>query len=136
MRVLCNFFLLFKQDNWIKMYGPLLFILFFFARPFDQKLGFSLLYLLFAQDHSTKMYSPLSYIFPLCTVIRRKIWVFINLFYLFVHHHSTKIRSHSYSVVYSFHNCANISYAKFKAVLPLYSCQYCPYIWYAILIAI
>ena len=82
------------------------------------------------------MCDPLSYILPLCTIIRPKIRVLINLFVLFVHSHSTKIRGHSYSLIYSFLNCVNISYAIFKAVLPLYSYQYCPYISYAIFMTI
>ena len=36
--------------------------------------------------------------------------------FLFVHNHSTKVRSHSYSILF----CANILFAMFKAVLPLY----------------
>ena len=91
------------------------------------------LFLLFAHDPSTKMYGPLPYILPLWTIIRTKIWVLINLFLLFVHDHSTKIRGH---LTYSFLNCASISYALFKAVLPSHSCQNCPYISHAIFMAI
>ena len=54
----------------------------------------------FAHDHSTK-----------------KIRVLIYIFISFVHDHSTKIRSHSYSLIYSFMNCGYISYATFIAVL-------------------
>ena len=82
------------------------------------------LFLLFAHDRSTKMYGPLSHILPLCTSIRSKIKVLINLFILFVHDHSTKIRGHSYSLIYSLLNCANISYAIFMAGLPLYFVRY------------
>ena len=65
------------------------------------------------------MYGALSYILPLCTIIQPKIRVLINLFLLFVDDHSTKIRSHSYSLIYSFHNCANIQHAIFMVVMPL-----------------
>ena len=94
------------------------------------------LFLLFASDHSTKMYGPLSHILSLSMIIRSKFRVLINLFLLFVHDHSTKIRGHSYSSIYSFFNCANISYVIFMAVLLLYSCQYYPYILYAIFMTI
>ena len=93
------------------------------------------LFLLFAHDHSTKMYGPLPYILSLCTIIRPKIRVLINLFLLFVHDHSTKISGHSYSLIYFSLSGANISYTVFMAVLTLYSCQYCPYISYAIFMA-
>ena len=64
--------------------------------------------------------SSLIQFFCLYTTIRPEIRVLINLF-LFVHNHSTKVRSHSYSLIYSFLNCADISFAIFKAVLiPLY----------------
>ena len=64
--------------------------------------------------------------------------VLINLFLLFVHDYSTKIRIHFYSLIYSFLNCANISYAIFMAALPLYflcciHVQYYPYISYTII---
>ena len=99
------------------------------------------LFLLFAHDHSTKMYGPLSYILPLCTIIRPKTRVLIDLFLLFVQDYSTKIRVQCYSLIYSFHNCANISYAIFMAALPLYfvrytHVQYCPCISYAIFMTI
>ena len=74
IRVLIDLFLLFVHDHSTKLYGPLSFILSLFcARPFDQKLGSSLIYL-----------------FYLYTTIRQKIRVLINLFILFVHDHSTK----------------------------------------------
>ena len=78
------------------------------------------LFLLFAHDHLIWMCTPLPYILSLCTTIRPKIRVLINLFVLFIHDHWTKIRGHSYSLIYSFLNCANISYA--------ISWQYCPWI--------
>ena len=86
--------------------------------------GLDWFFFLFAHEHSTKMYGPREYIVPLCTIIWWKIRVLINLFLLFVHDHSTKIRGHSYSLIYSFLNCANISYTIFKVLLPLYSCRY------------
>ena len=69
------------------------------------------------------------YLFSLlCTTIRPKIRVLIDLFFLFVHDHSTKVRGHSYSVIYSFLNCANISFAIFITD--------CPYISYALFLAV
>ena len=88
------------------------------------------LFLFCAHDHSTKIYGLLSF------------------FFLFVHNHSTKVRSHSYSLIYSFlcryvvcyiqgsislifcslffwQQCLYISYL-------VYSQQYCPYVSYAI----
>ena len=53
-----------------------------------------------------------------------KIRVLLNLFLLFVDNYSTKIRVHSYSLIYSFLNCANISYAIFMAALPSYFIRY------------
>ena len=74
IRVLIDLFLLFAHDHSTKLYGPLSFILSLFcARPFDQKLGSSLIYF-----------------FYLYTTIRPKIRVLINLIFLFVHDHSTK----------------------------------------------
>ena len=75
----------------------------------------------------------------------------MNLNFLFVHDHSTKVRDHSYSLIYSFLNCADVLFAIFKAVLPLYfvrsisgsiafifrplySQQYYPYISYTIFV--
>ena len=97
------------------------------------------LFLLLAHEHSIKIYGLFSYIFSFCTTILPKIRVLINLFLLFVHDHPTKIRGHSYSLIYSFINCAKILYALFMAVLPLYFiryiCQYCPNISYSIFMA-
>ena len=54
----------------------------------------------------------------------KKIRVLINLSFLFVHEYLTKIRVRSYSLICSFLNCANISYAIFMAALPLYFVRY------------
>ena len=78
------------------------------------------LFLLFAHDHSTKVYGLLSFILSLCTTIRPKIRVLINLLFLFAHDHLTKVRSHSYSEIYSFLNCANVLFV----ALPLYFDRY------------
>ena len=94
------------------------------------------LFLLFAHDHPTNVSGPLLYILPFCTNIRPKIRALINLFLLFVHDHLTKIRGHSYSLIHYFLNCANISYAIFMIVLPLYSWKYCTYISYTIFMTI
>ena len=70
-----------------------LFYSFFSARPFDQKLGSSLIY--FFRLHTTirQKYLTffLSFIHSLCTTIRPKNRVLINLLFLFVHDHSTKL---------------------------------------------
>ena len=74
IRVLIDLFLLFVHDHSTKLYGPLSFILSLFcARPFDQKLGSSLINL-----------------FHLYTTIRPKIRVPISLIFLFVRDYSTK----------------------------------------------
>ena len=77
------------------------------------------LFLSFAQHHSTKIYNRLSFNLSLCMTIRSKIRVLIICF-LFVHNHLAKVKDHSYSLIYSFVNCANILFAIFVAVLPLY----------------
>ena len=79
---------------------------------------------LFPHDHSTKIYGPLSFMLSLCTTIRPKIRVLIDLFFLFVYDQSTKVMGHSYSAIYSFLNCAYISFAIFITD--------CPYISYSI----
>ena len=96
------------------------------------------LFLLFAHDNSTKIYGPLSFILSLCTTIRPKIRVLIDSFLLYVHDHSTKVRGHSYSLIYYFLNCVNISFAIFMAFifLLLFFWQSCLYISYAIIIAV
>ena len=69
------------------------FIYFICTRPFDKKLGSSLIY--FFRLHTTNrqkyMIFFLSFIHFLCTTIRPKDRVFINLVFLFVHDHSTKL---------------------------------------------
>ena len=119
------------------------FFFFFCAQQFDQKFWATLIYYYylhttirpkymvlfllvfsFANDQSTKIHGPLSFVLSFCTIIRPKIRVLINLFLLFVHDCSTKVRGHSYSLIYSFLNFANISYAKLMTVLPLYFVHY------------
>ena len=93
---------------------------FFCARPLNQKLGSSLIYFFYLSTTIRRNYIVLFRLFfLLCTTIRSKIRVLINL-YLFVHNYSTKVRSHSYSLIYYFLHCADILFAIFKAVLPLY----------------
>ena len=72
---------------------------FFSARPFDQKLGSSLIYIFHLHTTIRQKYMTffLSFIHSLCMTIRPKISVLINLFILFVHDHSTKVRGRSYS---------------------------------------
>ena len=82
---------------------------FFSTRPFNQKLGSSLIYFFRLDTTSWQQYMILSHLFfllrstirpkirvhtdlllHLCTTIRPKFMVLINLFILFVHDHSTK----------------------------------------------
>ena len=63
-------------------------------------------------------------IFSFRTTIRPKIRFLINSIFLFAHDHSTKVRGDSYSLIYSFINCTNISFALFLAVLPLHFVSY------------
>ena len=110
-----HLFLLFTHDHSTNIYGFLSFIL------------------SFTNDHSTEIYGCLSFILSLVDDHMTKIRVLINLFLLFVHDYLTKIRVHSYTLIYSFLNCANVSYAIFMAALPLYflcciHVQHYPYI--------
>ena len=101
-----------------------LFHLFFFCtRPFDQKLGSSSSYFFYVHMTIRPKYMHMvlfHLFFLLCTIIRPKRRVLIDLFFLFVHNHPTKIRGHSCSLIQSFLNCANISFAIFNSVLLLY----------------
>ena len=56
-----------------------------------------------------------SFILSLRTTIRPKIRILINLLFLFVQRPFDKVRGHSYSLIYSFLNCANISFVIFMA---------------------
>ena len=78
------------------------------------------LFLLFPHDHLTNIYVPLSF-FLLCKTIRPKIRILIDLFLLFVHDHWTNVRGHFYSLIYYFLSFADILFAIFRTVLPLYS---------------
>ena len=119
-RILIDLFVLFEQDHSTKICDPCSvnlcfahdhstnnlvprwFISFIFTRPFDQNIW------------SSFIYSSLYATFP------SKLRILISLFLLFVQDHSTKVRGHSYSLIYFFLNWANISFAIFMAVLPLY----------------
>ena len=91
------------------------------TQPFDQKLGSSLIYFFYLHTTIRQKYIVLFHSFSLSArPFDQKLRVLINLFRLFVHDHSTKIRGHSYSLIHSFLNCANISFAIFMAVQPLY----------------
>ena len=100
------------------------------------------LFILFVDDHSTNyMFVFLWFIFPFCTTIRPKIRSSLISFFVFVHDHSTKVRCHSYFLIYSFLNCANISFAILTAdtafiFRTLYLWKSCCYISYAISMAI
>ena len=98
---------------------------FFIERPFNQNLGSPLIYFFHLQTiirQKHKIFFHLLFFF--CTTIRPKIRVLTNSIFLFAHDHSTKVRGDSYSLIYSFINCANISFALFLAVLPLHFVRY------------
>ena len=118
-------------------------------------LGLPMIYLFHFQTTIRQKYMIFFHLFFfLCTTIRPKIRLFIDLFLLFTHDHLTKVRGHSYSLIYSFLNCANnsfaifkavlsyISFALFLAVLPLYFVRYIhsstnyPYILYTVFIEV
>ena len=69
-----------------------LFYSYFSARPFDQKLGSSLIYFIYLHKTIRQKYLIffLSSVLCLYTTIRPKIKFLINLFFLFVHDHSAK----------------------------------------------
>ena len=133
-----NLFLLFTHDHSTNIYGFLSFIL-SFTNDHSTKIDGPLSFILsFTNDHSTEIYGCLSFILSLVDDHMTKIRVLINLFISFVHDYLTKIRVHSYPLIYSFLNCANISYAIFMAALPLYflcciHVQHYPYILHAII---
>ena len=110
----CN--LSFVHDHSTKNQGPHQFISFMCTRPFDQKLGSSLIYFFYFHTTIRPNYMVLFHLFFVqCTIIRSKIRVLVNLFFILVHDHSTKVRGHSYSLIYYCFNCANISFAIFMA---------------------
>ena len=91
---------------------------FFSARPFDQKLGSLLIYFIHLQKIIPQKYMIffVSVILSLCRTIRPKNRVLIN-YNLFFYLYTTigQVRGHSYSIIYSFLRCANISFAIFMA---------------------
>ena len=100
---LLSFILSFMYEHSTKNQGPHSFISFICTEPFDQNVSSSLIYSLSSgESFDQNLEFSLMY------------------FYLFAYDYSTNIRSHSYSLIYYFLNCANISYAVFMAVLPLY----------------
>ena len=91
-RIPTDLFLLFAHDHLTKIYGPLLFIPLFCTRPFDQKLGSSLIYVFYVHTTIRSKYVVFLYLlFLLWTTIRPRLRVLTYLFFLFVHNHSTKI---------------------------------------------
>ena len=91
---------------------------FFSARPFDEKLGSSLIYFIYLQKIIRQKYMIffVSFILSLCRTIRPKNRVLIN-YNLFFYLYTTirQVRGHFYSIIYSFLRCANISFAIFTA---------------------
>ena len=106
----------------------ILFNLIFLLWTMLPKLESSLIYFFYLYTTIRPKYIVLfDLFFLLCMSIRSKIRVFIILFCLFVLENSIKTRNHSYSLIYSFQNCANILYAMFMVVLPLYFVHYIDY---------
>ena len=92
------------------------------ARPFDQKLGSSLIYSFYLHTTSRQKYVIVFHLFFLCAQpFDEKIGSpLIYCFYLYTTIRPKLGRAQSYSLIYSFRNCANILFAIFMAVLPLY----------------
>ena len=91
-RVPTDLFLLYAHDHSTKTYGPLPFNLSFCARPFDQKLGSTLIYFFYLHRTIRQKHIVLFHLFFLLNMtIRPKVKIHTDLFLLFVHHHSTKI---------------------------------------------
>ena len=90
------------RDHSSKNWGPHWFISFICTTPFDQITWSSFIILSLVHN------------------LLPKIKDLINLIFFLVHDHSAKVRGHSYFLIYYFFNCANISFAILKAVLPLY----------------
>ena len=130
------------HDHLTNICGPHWFISFICTRPYDKNIWSSFICSFScARPFDQKLVSSLIYFFYLHTTIRQKYIVLFHLFFLFarpfdqelgpslifflfVHDHSTNVRSHSHSVIYYFLNCANILFAIFMAVLPLYFVYY------------
>ena len=89
------------HDHSTKIYGLLSFIFSFVHGHSTKTEGRHWFIFLFAHDYLTKMYCPLSFILSFVYDHSTKIRVLIN-FFLSVHNHLTKVRSHSYSLIYSF----------------------------------
>ena len=95
-------------------------LFFLCAQPFDQKLGFSLIYFFYLYTTIQQKYIIVFHLFFLfARPFDQKLGSSLIYLFLFVHDNSTKVRGHSYSLVYSFLNCVNISLAIFMAILPL-----------------
>ena len=115
---------------------------FFSGRPFHQKSGSSLIYFFYL--HTTirpNICSYFIYSFFSTWPLDQNIWSsFIYpffckrpfdqklrsslIYFIFAHDHLIKTRDHCYSLIYSFLNGANISYAIFMAELPLFFVRY------------
>ena len=94
-------------------------LFFLCARPFDQQLGSSMIYFFYLHTTIPQKYMIVFHLFFPCAQ-PFDYQLGSSLSFLFVHGHSTKVKGHSYSLIYSFLNCANISLAIFKVILPLY----------------
>ena len=109
IRDLINLIFLFVHDHSTKNWGPHWFIFFICTRPFDLKLGSSLIFFFYlhttirpkirvlinfiffcTRPFDQKLGFTLIYFFHLYATIWPEIRFLINLFFLFVHDHSTK----------------------------------------------
>ena len=115
-------------------------IFFICTRPFDEiKWSAFIYFFICVRTFNLKLGSSLICFFHLHTTIRQKYTIFFHLFFLCARSFLEKLgssliyffclytaiqpklgRGHSYSLIYSFLNCANISFAIFMAVLHLY----------------
>ena len=136
-------YLLFVYDNLTSLTSSLTYLFYLSTAILPKTRVFiDLFFYLYKTIRQNYMFVFLWLIFPFCTTIRPKIRSsLINLFFLFVHDHSTKVRCHSYFLIYSFLNCANISFAILTADTAFifrtpYLWKSCCFISYAISMAI
>ena len=112
------------DDHSTKNQGPHWFISFIYTRPFAQNICSYFIYSFFGTwPLDQNIWSSFIYSFlckrPLDQKLRSSL-----IYFIFAHDHSIKTRDHCYSLIYSFLNGANISYAIFMAELPLFFVRY------------
>ena len=121
VRVLIDFFIICTRPVGQIMRSS--FIHSFCARPFDLKLGSSLIYFFHLHTTIRQKYMIVFHLFFLCAKpFDQKLGSSLIhfFFYLYTTIQPKLSRGHSYSLIYPFFNCANISFAIFMTVLPLY----------------